>query len=144
MNSLSILQKPLYSPIQVAVGTFFGGPLAMIFLLWENFTSMDKPRGAQITLAAGLFFCIGLFVLGLKAPEDKLMWIMFAAQCLYTIVAVQIAATCHRTKAEIQQDGQYCFQPLLRVVIVSILFFILWYLVLQYCSDWLSSMGIID
>src|SRR5262249_22208391 len=43
----------LYSPIQVGVAGFCGGPLATVHTLWANFRALDNPSGARHTLIWG-------------------------------------------------------------------------------------------
>jgi len=45
--------RKLYTPLQIWLGIYFGGPLAAIYFLINNFVSLNKIRSAQFTFFLG-------------------------------------------------------------------------------------------
>jgi hypothetical protein len=51
----------MYSPVQVGICSFVGGPIAAVFVLWKNFQSLDKNSLAKQTLAWGSLLTLLIF-----------------------------------------------------------------------------------
>jgi hypothetical protein len=51
---------PMYSPGQIAVATFIGGPLAAAWLMAVNFRRLGSLRAAVASVAVALFVVFGL------------------------------------------------------------------------------------
>jgi len=63
-------QTKVYSPIQAALGSFLGGPLASTIFISQNFSSMDQPQSKTNALLIGLLLTVGLVALSLNLPEN--------------------------------------------------------------------------
>jgi hypothetical protein len=46
-------KSKIYSPNQVGLGTFFGGPLAAVYFLKKNFDAVDNSATAEKTVIIG-------------------------------------------------------------------------------------------
>ena len=51
---------PIYSPRQVSAGSFFGGPIALVYFLHNNFKRLGNNAAAAQTLLWGILFNIAL------------------------------------------------------------------------------------
>lgn len=60
----------LYSPTQVALGAFFGGPVGLAYFLRANFAALDKPDEARLTLVGGVVLVIVVAGLALALPPN--------------------------------------------------------------------------
>jgi hypothetical protein len=59
----------LYSPNQVALGTFLGTPIAAGWLMAANYRAWDEPNKARTALFAGIAATLALVVIAFVAPE---------------------------------------------------------------------------
>jgi hypothetical protein len=48
----------VYSSIQIAVSTFFGGPATAAYALWRNFQAVNNSGAAKLTLVGGVIATI--------------------------------------------------------------------------------------
>jgi hypothetical protein len=65
-------QTAMVSPRQAAVGTFFGGPVALIVFLRKNYLSVGDNESAKRTLLLGFALLLAwnvITVLGILLPE---------------------------------------------------------------------------
>jgi len=98
----------LYSPNQVAVAAFVGGPLAATFVLWSNFRALGNDLGARHTLIWGVLFVLLLLIVLSFLPDRFLGQAGILAA--YTVMARHFAEKYHLSKSAIQESEQYAFQ----------------------------------
>jgi hypothetical protein len=55
------LEKPIYKKSHIQLATFFGGPLAIVYILSENFKQLGYPEKVKKTWIFGIAFCILFF-----------------------------------------------------------------------------------
>ena len=60
----------LYTPVQVGIGTYIGGPFAAMYFLKGNFDVLDKPELSKKVIAIGIAFSIVLFAALPFVPEN--------------------------------------------------------------------------
>lgn len=99
--------RSLYSPGQVAAGTFLGGPLAAIYLLKKNFEGADDQKKAKKIASIGcLLVVLSTFVVVLL-PENFPGGII---PILFTIAAYQYTKDNFPSKEDIQASETYQLQ----------------------------------
>jgi hypothetical protein len=125
----------IYSPTQIAVSSFCGGPFAAVFTLWKNFRSLENASGAMQTLVWGSLFVVVLFVVVPYLP-DKFPNV--AIPLAYALTARFIAQQHQMTKQAILESDRYAFQSNWNVFGISIGFmiaflvaFVMWILALE-------------
>ena len=120
-GSLGLDRTKLYSPNQVAAAAFFGGPIAAIYVLWQNFRTMGNDHAARQTIWIGA----GLFILLLAVlpflPES---FPNSALPAGYTVAAFTIAHTYQMSKAAISGSEQYAFQSNWKVAGLAVMFLV--------------------
>ena len=115
---------PVYSPTQVAVAAFFGGPIATVYVLWKNFRALDNHAAAKKTLIWGAVFLVAILV-ALPVLPDKFP--NFAIPLAYTIVARQIADKYQMSKRSILDSTSHDFQSNWNVLGVCVGFIVLFF-----------------
>ncbi len=129
----------IYSPTQVAVGSFGGGPIATVYALWTNFRSLDNRSGAKQTIVWGSVFVVGLFLI-LPFLPDKFP--NYAIPVAYSMTARLIAEKFQMTKTAILQSERYEFQSNWNVLGISIGFLIAFLIIAVAWLFALSSLGL--
>lgn len=123
MNEITINELKLYSPFQIALGSFFGGPIALVYFLWQNFKTLGKSDAAKQTVIWGLIFNVALLptlqLLPSGFPEIVLPFI-------YSLVAMQMASSWQMEKEDIEASFNFSFQSNWRLLIYGFVLFILW------------------
>jgi hypothetical protein len=113
---------PLYSPIQVGVSAFVGGPFGAVFTLWKNFRALGNERAATHTLIGGAVFIVAVLAvvpfLPDKFPNSPI-------PIAYTVAAIVIARQYQLTKQAIRESEQYQFRSNWNVFGISIGFMFL-------------------
>ncbi|WP_133406523.1 hypothetical protein [Parashewanella tropica] len=112
----------LYSPNQIALGSFWGGPIAAIYFLWKNYSSIGKSELAQKALIFGVLFLVCMLALLPFLPEKFPNIII---PLLYCLTAKQIAIKTQLDKPEIASNESYSFQSSWKVFGIATLYLIL-------------------
>ncbi|WP_461481680.1 hypothetical protein [Porticoccus sp.] len=141
MDNIVIKQPRLYTPLQIGLGSFVGGPIAMVYLLWQNFKTLGNQNGTQYTLAGGILFNVGLLLLLPQLPSN---FPSIVIPFVYSLTALSIAATWQMRRDAIQHSVHYRFQPNWRVLLLSISLLIVWLGCAYGLGIWLDALGIID
>ena len=98
--------KKVLSPVQVAVGSFWGGPLAAIYFLKHNFQSKGMEREADKTFFIGLVLVLIFGAAAAFLPESA-GGATFAV--VYVVPAFYIAQNMQFKKEFIQESEEYSF-----------------------------------
>ncbi len=61
--------KPIYNRIHIQLATFFGGPLAIIYILAENFKQLGQPEKVKRTWLIGIISLLLIMTLGSFIPD---------------------------------------------------------------------------
>jgi hypothetical protein len=61
--------KPVYNRIHIQLATFFGGPLAIIYILAENFKQLGQPEKVKKTWFIGILALLLFMTLGSLIPD---------------------------------------------------------------------------
>src|SRR5215475_7039667 len=102
-------QIKVYSPNQVAFGTFVGGPVAGAFVLWSNFRAVGNNVGARQTLIWGALLAL-LLLLVVPFLPDKLPGTGMPIVVALSLTARALADKYQLSKSAIQESEQYAFQ----------------------------------
>jgi hypothetical protein len=97
----------LYSPNQAAMGAFLGGPVGLIYFLYRNFQTLEKPSAARNCLIIGVAVIVALAIilplLPAKFPGTPLT-------IAYVVIARSIAEKYQMSKQAIIDTEQYTFK----------------------------------
>ena len=110
--------KKLYSPTQIGVSAFFGGPIAIVYLLKQNFKTLGDINNEKATIFFGAIFVAILMCLIPFLPDNFPNKII---PTTYTIITVGITSKYQMKKADIAESDDYDFQSSWKVLIISIL-----------------------
>ncbi len=109
--------REIYSPGQVAAGTFFGGPIASVYFLHANFVGLDKNELANRTALYGCFFVASLLGVLPFLPD----WFPNMLIPLLNVFAASHIATTHQmTRAQIGVSDRFTFRSKWRVAWISL------------------------
>ena len=103
----SIPADSLYTPTQVRIGAFSGGPIAAIYFLRQNFLALHKPAEAHKTVVWGAAFVVGLMILLLFLPDKFPRYVIPLA---YSFGAGAVVNRWQLKKHAIQESGKYQIQ----------------------------------
>lgn len=102
----------LYSPLQVSVGAFLGGPVGLAYFLWANFRALANEQAARRTLAAGAALMVALIVTLPILPDRFPSW---PITVLYMVTGRYVAERFQMTKQAIEYSADYTFHSGWRV-----------------------------
>jgi len=114
-----LAKQKVYSPNQVLAASFLGGPMAMVYVLWRNFQTMQNPHGMQQILLWGSLFIAALM---LFAPLMTATWPDYVLPFAYSFAAWRLAQTYQMPKPVIAASEDFEFQSVGNVIAVSIVF----------------------
>lgn len=112
--------RAMYSPRQVGLGTFLGGPAAATWFLWANYRALGRHAAATRTVWLGLLATVVVMLLALVLPESVPG---FALSIPPVLVAHHLVQSRQLTKAAIESSPQWFFQSNWKVLGVSVLMF---------------------
>ncbi len=141
MTEITINPLKLYSPFQVALGSFFGGPVAMVYFLWQNFKTLGKQHAAKQTIIWGIVFNVVLLV-SLQLLPNKLPEIVIPF--IYSLVAMQMVASWQMSKEAIEASINYHFQSNWRVFAYGLALFVTWLVMAFPTIKMFTAIGVID
>ncbi|GAB2687464.1 hypothetical protein [Aliiglaciecola aliphaticivorans] len=108
---------PMYSPNQITVGAFFGGPLAAVYFLYQNFAGLNQFDKAQKTLIWGLSLCFIFVCLLPFIPDNFPNTVLPVAYC---VAARQLSIQYQCSKPQIIENDSFTFQSNWRVFVISV------------------------
>ena len=139
MNEITINELKMYSPNQVFLGSFFGGPLAMLYFLWANFKTLGKSKEAKYTVIYGIAFALALILFLRFVPEQIPGAI---AQCIYSFVALIMVDTLQMSRDEIRATNNYSFQSNWRVLAYILGLYLMWLAIIYPVTNFLVAIGV--
>jgi hypothetical protein len=108
----------LYTPRQVYVASFVGGPIAAVFTLQHNFKQLGNGRARQLTLIGGIGLNVALLAAIPFLPDKMPNSVIPLA---YTLAAGSIASSKQMTKAAILSSQSYVCCKARNVTVVILL-----------------------
>jgi hypothetical protein len=130
----------LYTPTQIRLGSFLGGPIAAVYFLRENFRVLGRLPEVRTTLIVGTAVVIGLLALLPFLPAHFPNYIV---PLTYSYAAGAAASKWQLNKEAILDSGIYRLQSNWRVFGLSLLLLFAFVLALAAELICLSSIGII-
>jgi hypothetical protein len=115
------LPRKIYSPNQVLAAAFLGGPIAMVYVLWKNFQTLENPHGMHQILFWGSIFIIVLMLFSPLLPNS---WLDFVIPFAYPFAAWSLAGSFQMSKQAIADSQAYEFQSAWNVIAVSMVFLV--------------------
>ncbi len=120
----TFVKKKMYSPTQVGLGTFLGGPLAGTYFLKRNFDSLSKDIESKKTLIIGLIFSVAMITVLLILKDKFPNFPYFSIVALYMAPVMLVNKQNQLTKESIRDSSEYDFQSNWKVLGLSIAWFI--------------------
>lgn len=111
----------VYSPTQVSVGAFLGGPVGLVYFLHRNFVSLRNYSSATKTLLYGSAFTIVLAVLVPLLPDE---FPNYPFSILYVVLGYSLSNKYQCTKQKIIDSPILSFRSNLGVFGASVLCFL--------------------
>lgn len=133
-------QTKIYSPIQIALGSFWGGPIAVVYFLHKNYISLNNEELARKTIILGSLFLIALLGILPFLPENFPSIVIPLA---YSLTGKQLALNTQLSKEKIQDDENYTFESNWNVFAIGILTLLLFMAFAVAIMFGLESAGII-
>jgi len=112
-----LAKQKIYSPNQVLAASLLGGPIAMVYVLWKNFQTLENPHGMQQILFWGSIFVIALLLFSPLLPNN---WVGFVIPLAYPLAARSLAESFQMSKQAIADSQTHEFQSVWNVITVSI------------------------
>ena len=113
MNKLKI-----YSPYQILLGSFWGGPIAGVYFLYRNYILLDNHKYAKKTILLGSFLILVLLGLIPFLPEK---FPHTAIPLFYSFLAKQLATQTQLSKEDIKNNKNYLFESNWKIFGIGIL-----------------------
>jgi hypothetical protein len=116
-----LANQKIYSPSQVLAASLLGGPMAMVYVLWRNFQTLENPHGMHQILFWGSIFIIALMLFSPLLPNS---WLDYVIPFAYPIAAWSLAKNFQMSKQAIADSQTYEFQSVWNVIGVSMVFLV--------------------
>jgi len=130
--------KKFYSPLQIALGSLWGGPLAAVYFLRKNYLALGKTESAQKTVVIGSLLILALIALLAYLPENfPSMIIPF----VYCAAAAKVAMSTQLEKADIAKADEFEFASnwgVFGLGIVSLVLFFIFAVVIMLIMDFMG------
>lgn len=133
-------RKELFTPFQVRLASFIGGPFAAVFVLHQNFSQMGNAKGKQLTVIYGALFILALVILLPILPEH---FPSIAIPVMYSVVAGQLATYYQMSKEKIERSDSFRRRTggqVAVVMIISLICFVAVFLPVYLVADMLGMM----
>jgi hypothetical protein len=122
MSDPNAQKKGIYSPTQVYITTFLGGPFMGFFVLWSNFRAMGKTDSANHTLIWGAVcnvLFLGIFLIPIPKSFPNIL-----IPIIYSVIFRQFAESQQMTRDAIRNSETFTFQSWWKAIGIAIAFLI--------------------
>lgn len=133
--------KKLYSPMQVSIATYLGGPLAAIYFLKVNFDALGKKEFANKTLFFGSLIAIVLIsVIPIitQYASSSIIPLFYLFPVMYVVHKYQMS------KMDIIESKEYEFRSNWTVCGMAILWMVTYLILAVIVLQVLQSVGIVQ
>nr|CAP47474.1 putative integron gene cassette protein [uncultured bacterium] len=130
----------IYSPNQIGLGSFWGGPIAAVYMLRSNYLVIEKEDYAQKVLSYGFIFTIALLAILPFLPEKFPNMII---PLLYCYSAKQIAESTQLKKDDIENNESNDFASNWKIFGIGTLTLIIFLVIAVIELVVLETMGVI-
>jgi hypothetical protein len=131
----------LYSPRQSTMAAFFGGPLAAVYVVRNNYTELGKEASARSAIAWGSLLVLALLLVLPFLPEK---FPNTAIPLAYSLAVGQLVEKLQLSKEAIRESEQYDFESNWRVAGVSVLSLLLFLVLMVAWMFLLDFAGVIS
>ena len=90
--------------------------MAMVYVLWKNFQTLENPHGMRQILIWGSIFIVVLMLFSPLLPNS---WLDFVIPFAYPLAAWSLAESFQMSKQAIAGSQAYEFQSVWNVIAVS-------------------------
>lgn len=108
----------MYTPIQIALGSFLGGPISAIYFLWANYQSLGNDRFAKRTLVLGSMIMVPLFAVLPYLPDAFPPTII---PLLYAITARELSRKTQLSSDDIQEHAGFVRASNWEIIAISVI-----------------------
>lgn len=129
----------IYSPNQILFGSFWGGPVAVVYFLRNNYISLNNDEYAKKTLIVGSLFILALCGILPFLPENFPNMVIPLA---YSFFAKQLSVTTQLSKEAIENNENHTFESSWKVLGVGTLALLLFLLIVMIVMLILNFIGI--
>ena len=95
--------------------------MAMVYVLWKNFQTLENPHGMQQILFWGSIFIIALMLFSPLLPNS---WLDYVIPFAYPLAGWSLAESFQMSKQAIADSQTYEFQSVWNVISVSMVFLV--------------------
>ncbi|MFK8014726.1 MAG: hypothetical protein AB8G17_04755 [Gammaproteobacteria bacterium] len=131
----------VYTPGQIAAGSFWGGPLATVYLLHTNYESLGNATLASRTRTLGIIFLVGLMLLLMLLPSS---FPSIVVPLVYSMVAHGIANETQLSKQQINASDDYRRYSNWRVFGIGCLTLVLFFVLAVPVLMALEALGLVS
>jgi hypothetical protein len=135
------VKRKLYSPMQAMTAAFCGGPIAVAYMLKQNFEAMNNAKFAYNSMVIGLLISLALVAIIPFIPEEVpnisigMVWI---------VITHLIMNKYQLSKDQIVASSEYEFQSNWSVVAVSLLAIVCYFMLLVAWFVIAEALGLIE
>ena len=137
MNSIEEQKIMLYSPHQIEVATFLGGPMCAVYMLTVNYKRLKKPIYARNVVFIGIIIVLLWHIVPLTDKVPQLVY-----QIIPLLIVSMICKKYHITKQSILEEPLYIFRSNWKVFVVSVIGWILLFIFLYTFLIFLNLFGL--
>ena len=95
--------------------------MAMVYVLWKNFQTLENPHGMHQIPFWGSIFVVALLLFSPLLPNS---WLDFVIPFAYPLAAWSLAESFQMSKQAIADSQAYEFESAWNVITVSIVFLV--------------------
>jgi hypothetical protein len=114
------LEKPIYRKIHLLLATFFGGPLAIVYILAENFKQFGEAGRVRKTWIIGIGLCL-LFFIGVAYMASSKRIPNLIIPLISILTGTAIMQSWQGSDIQLHSDAGGRIHPLTRALLVGIL-----------------------
>lgn len=131
----------IYTPNQILLGSFWGGPIAAVYFLRHNYLALGSTEFAHKTLVAGIAFIVSLLGIMPFLPDS---FPNMAIPVAYSLAAKHLAATTQLDKEQIEARGDHSRHSNWRVFAIGTCTLLAFFIAAIAFMFGLDSMGLIN
>lgn len=132
--------KQVYSPVQIGIGTYLGGPFAAMYFLKSNFDALEKHDYSKMTIQIGALVSVLLFLILPFLPESFPNNVIPIA---YLIPVLLVVKKHQLTKEDISESEEYDFQSSWKAFGLSVLSLLAFFVMAMAVLFSFDSLGLI-
>jgi hypothetical protein len=132
--------RKIFTPLQIRLGAFVGGPFAAVYFLYKNFIELENIDYSKKTIFLGLGFS---FMILLLSPFLSERFPRYILPISYSFLAGYFAQTFQMSKQSISTSTKFDFQSNWKVAGISIVSCVIFISVLVAYVLSLAAFGVV-